>query len=717
VVDDVRIQTTLEDRAHAARVSLAPLLRPRSIAVVGAGDGPRTIPGLLMENLVRSGFGGPLFPVNPNHRTVQGRTAYPDLTACPEVPDLVVVCIRGPAVPEVMREAGDLGVKTLCVISGGFAESGAEGALLQAKLVGLAADRGVRLVGPNCTGILGGTGDRRFNATFSRLLPQTGGVFLVSQSGAVGVGMLEAAEVRGLGIGTFVSVGNCADVTANDLLLACYGDESVAVVLLYLESLPDPPSFVRVARWVGASVPIVVMKAGRTAAGRRAATSHTAALSAGDAAVSGLLDQAGVIRAESIEEMLDLANVLSVPRRPSGRRVAVVTNGGGPGIVAADACEMHGLSVPALGADARQRLRAFLSPEASVANPVDMIADASADDYRRAVLATGATSEVDAVMVVFNTPLLTGSDEVASELVAARAELDPQVDLVAAFVNRPRPPVALADAGIACLESPERAGRALGRAVSWQERRKRPAGRLRRPPVDLEHVRRVVDRAVARTEPGGWMRTDDALALVEAYGIATPRWRIVHTPDEAARAQMRLAGTVVVKVASAVHKTELDAVRLGLGTPEEAAEAVRGVQAGLRGHGMAAAARQILVQEQVDASLEMIVGVERHPVLGPLIVVGLGGRFVELLGDVAIRLAPVTDADVEEMLHSLRSYPLLAGYRGASARDVDSLSGVVHAVSALAVEVPAVTEMDLNPVLVLEKGALCADARVRLDQT
>ena len=714
MADDVPTDPELESRARAARVSLRPLLHPGSIAVVGAGDDPRSIPGLLMENLAGSGFGGPLFPVNPRHPTVQGMAAYPVLAACPEIPDLVVVCTPAPAVPDVVIQAAELGVRACCVISAGFAECGPQGAALQAKLVALAGEAGMRLVGPNCTGILGGDGERRFNATFSRPLPRPGGVVVVSQSGAVGVGMLEAAEVRGLGVGTFVSVGNCADVTANDLLLASHGDESVAVVLLYLESLPDPPDFVRVARWVGARVPIVVVKAGRTAAGRRAAATHTAALSGGETAVRGLLDQAGVITADSIEEMLDLATLLSVTRRLGGDRVAVVTNGGGPGILAADACETHGLSVPPLGEGARRRLRAFLPPQSSVANPVDMIAGAGPEDYRRAVLDTGASGEADTVMAVFNTPLLTGPDEVASALASARAELDPQLQLVAVFVNRPRPPAALAAAGIACFESPERAGRALGRARSWDQRRHRVADRIRQPEVDGQRVRRLVERAASRTGEGGWMRTDDALALVEAYGIATPPWRIVHTPAEAAGAQEGLARPVAVKAASAIHKTDAGALRLDVDSPQQAAEAVRAIRAELAGRAMAGAAGEFLVQEQVEGGLEMIVGLRRDPVLGPLVLVGLGGRWVELLGDVAVRLAPLTDADVGEMLRSLRSYPLLTGYRSMPALDVEALSAVVRATSALALQVPVVTEMDLNPVFVLPDGALCPDVRVRM---
>ena len=707
------LDAALRDRSSAAQAALDSFLCPHAIAVVGASADPNTIAGLLFGNLVESHFGGVVLPVNKKHPTVQGIAAYPDLASCPVVPDLVIVCVPAPAVPGVVAQAGALGVKAVCVISAGFAETGADGAALQASLVQEAVAGGVRLVGPNCTGILSGTADARFNATFSRAVPPPGRTSLLSQSGAIGLAVLEAAETRGLGIGAFVSVGNSTDVASNDLLLYWGQDPATDLILLYLEEIQDPRWFIRIARWVGRRVPIVAVKAGRTEAGSRAAASHTAALSGGDVAVDALLHQAGVIRAESIEEMLDLATMLSSQRRFPGRRVAVLTNGGGPGILAADACETNGLVVPELTELTMGRLRSLLPPEASVSNPVDMIASATAQQYGQAVRVLGAAPEIDALIVMFNTPLITRSCDVATELIAARAELSRDVPLVTVFMNREGPPWALREAAIPSFAFPENAARALGRSVAWEGRRDRPAGRLLRPDVDAHRVGRLVAAAVSRASDG-WLAAVDAQALLAAYGIAVARATYVRTPDEAEAAQVELGCTVVVKVAAAIHKSDVGGVRLGVTTPAAAADAVRAIRADLESAGIDAAASELLVQEQVESGQEMIVGVNHDPLLGSLVMVGLGGKLVEVLGDVAVRIAPLTDDDIEDMLQSLKSYRLLTGYRGAPALDVDALRQVLHRVSALVDDLPEIAEMDLNPVFVLEKGAVAADVRIRL---
>ena len=707
------LDAVLRDRSSAAQAALDGFLRPHSIAVVGASADPNTIAGLLFGNLVDSHFGGVVLPVNKKHPTVQGIAAYPDLASCPVVPDLVIVCVPASAVPAVVAQAGALGVRAVCVISAGFAETGADGAALQADLEREARAGGVRLVGPNCTGILSGVADARFNATFSRAVPRPGRTSLLSQSGAIGLAVLEAAEIRGLGIGGFVSVGNSMDVASNDLLLYWGQDPATDVILLYLEEIQDPRWFIRTARWVGRRVPLVVVKAGRTEAGSRAAASHTAALSGGDAAANALLHQAGVIRAESIEEMLDLATMLSSQRQFRGRRVAVVTNGGGPGILAADACEANGLVVPELAARTAARLRSLLPPEASVSNPVDMIASATAEQYGQAVRVLGATPEIDALIVLFNTPLITRSFDVATELIAARAELDEGVPLVTVFMNREGPPPALREAGIPSFAFPENAARALGRSVAWQDRLGRPPGKVLRPEVDAHRVGRLISAADHRASDG-WLAVADAQELLDAYGIAMAHAIRVRTPAEAEAAQVELGCTVAVKVAAAIHKRDVGGLRLGVTTPVGAADAVRAIRTDLESAGLGEAATEFLVQEEIESGQEMIVGVNHDPSAGSLVMVGLGGTLVELLGDVAVRIAPLTDNDVEDMLQSLKSYRLLTGYRGAPALDVDALRQVLHRVSALADDVPEIAEMDLNPVFVLRKGAVVADVRVRL---
>ncbi|HEY7627655.1 MAG TPA: acetate--CoA ligase family protein, partial [Ilumatobacteraceae bacterium] len=674
-------------------------------------EDPATIAGLLFGNLVDSGFRGTVLPINPHHAEVRGIAAFPDLASCPVRPDLVVVCVPADAAMGVVAQAGDLGIGAVCVISAGFAEVGQEGVIRQARLAATASERGVRLLGPNCTGILGGVGDGRFNATFSRTLPPAGGAFLLSQSGAVGLAVLDAADARGIGIGSFVSIGNAADVSTNDFLRYWEDESAVDVILLYLESIPDPASFVRVAQRISRRVPIVAVKAGRTVAGRRGAASHTAALSGGDVGVDALLRQAGVIRAGSIEEMLDLATVLSSARRYRGRRVAIVTNGGGPGILAADACETHGLEVPELAAPTAARLRSLLPPEASVSNPVDMIASATAGQYGHVTRIVGAEPDVDAVMVLFNTPLITRSVDVADELIAARAELADDVALVGVFMNREGPPATLHATGIPSFTAPENAARALARAIAWDNDPRGQQGEVPRPAFDTERARCIVNAGPATED--GWLDTGTVAALLEACGVPSVRSQVVSTPEEAEAAQVALGGTVVVKAAAAIHKSDVGGVRTGIATGAAAAEAARTIRAALAEAGLADEAHHLLVQEQIESGLEMIVGVNRDPLVGPLVVVGRGGAAVEVLADIAVRVAPLTDHDVDEMLTSLRSYPLLTGYRGATTLDVDAIRDVLHRISSLVVDVSEIAEIDLNPIFILEHGVAVADARIR----
>jgi len=707
------LDAALLEQVVATRPALEAFLHPQAIAVVGASTDPDTISGLLFSNLLASNYGGAVLPVNKKHPVVQGVTSYPDLASCPVVPDLVIVCVPAPAAPAVVAEAGALGVKAVCVISAGFAETGEGGTDLQAALVQEALAHGVRLVGPNCTGILAGAGDRRFNATFSRTVPAEGRIKLLSQSGAIGLAVLEGAESRGLGIGGFVSVGNSVDVAGNDLLLHWNEDATTDLVLLYLESVPDPGTFIRVARMLSGRVPVVAVKAGRTEAGRRGAASHTAALAAGDSAVEAVFRQAGVIRAASIEELLDLATLLSSQTLFKGRRVAILTNGGGPGVLAADACETNGLVVPELSEQTRALLRSLLAKEASVSNPVDMVAAATAEQYGQAARILGAAPEVDALIVMFNTPLLTKAVDVAAELVAVRGELGRAVPLLAVFMNREGPPELLRQAAIPAFTFPENAVRALGQSISWSQRRDRPAGVVLRPLVDTELVRHHVATA-AKGADDSWLEPGSAQALLEAYGIALPRAIRIHTPAEAAAAQEQLGGVVVVKLDTAIHKSDVGGVRLGLTTPTEAAGAVEAIRADVSSAGMGAVADELLVQEQVGPGLEMIVGLKRDPLLGPVVLVGLGGTLVEVLEDVALGIAPLTDRDVDEMLTSLRCYRLLTGHRGRPPLDLASLSQVLHRVSALAVDLPEIAEMDINPLFVLEDGAVAADVRIRL---
>jgi len=708
------LDALLAGQRDAARVSVAPFLCPRSIALVGASDKPGSISALVLANLLASGFTGPVYPVNPRHRLIQGVTCYPDLPSCPARPDLVLVTVPAPLVAGVVGQAGELGVRAVCVISAGFAETGAGGRILQDELRCRARAAGVRLIGPNCMGLASGGPDPRFNATFSPVFPPPGRLAFVSQSGGLGLAALALFTGPSLGVSGFVSVGNTADLTPNDLMLYWDEDPGTSLILAYLESVPDPRRFARIARRLSRHKPIVVVKSGRTGAGRRAASSHTAALAARETAVEALVHQAGVIRAGTLEEMFDVAAVMSAQPVPAGGRVAVLTNVGGPGILVADACEAAGLLVPELSHHTQAGLRESLPAQAAVGNPVDTVAGASAGQYGRALRLLGAAEEIDAIIAVFIPIGATPAGAYAREISAAAAGL-PGKPLIAVFMTAGPAPPSLPGAGIPVFTRPEQAAAALGHIARWAEWRARPAGHIVTPPgIDPGRGRAVVNAMLASQPGGGWADATAAGELLAAYGIPAARSRLVATPAQAAAAQTELGGPVAVKIAAAIHKSDVGGVALGIGTPQAAAEAVTAIRAIMTEAGIAEHAGEFLVQEQIHGGVEMIVGVTHDPAFGPLILAGLGGTAVEVLGDVAVRITPLSNTDADEMLRSLRSYRLLTGYRQSPPLDVAAFAELLHRVSNMVEDIPEITELDLNPVFVLRHGAVVADIRLRL---
>ena len=660
---DAYLDALLADQRAAARVSVAPFLCPRSIALVGASDKPGSIGALLLANLLASGFAGPVYPVNPRHRVIQGVPAYPDLSSCPQPPDLALVAVPAPLVAGVVDQAGRLGIRAVCVISAGFAEVGGEGRVLQDELRRRARAAGVRLIGPNCMGLLSGGPDLRFNASFSPVFPPPGRLAFVSQSGGLGLSALALFTGPALGVSSFVSVGNTADLTPNDLLLYWDEDPGTSIILAYLESVPDPRRFARIARRLSRHKPIVVMKSGRTGAGRRAASSHTAAMAARETAVEALVHQAGVIRAGTLEEMFDVAAVMSSQPAPAGRRVAVLTNVGGPGILVADACEAAGLLVPELSRDTQAALRAGLSEQAAVTNPVDVVAGTSAERYGRTLRVLCAAEEIDAIIAVF-IPLGAALTEDFAREIAAAAAGPAGKPVIAVFMSAGPAPAGLSEAGIPVLTRPEQAAAALGHIARWAEWRAGPAGHVVTPPgIDPGRGRIVINEMLASQPGGGWADAKTAGELLAAYGISTARSRLVRTPAQAAAVQAEFGGPVAVKIAAAIHKSDVGGVVLGIDSPQAAAEAVTAVRAIAAEAGVAEHAAEFLIQEQIRDGVEMIVGVTHDPAFGPLVLAGLGGTLVEVLGDVAVRITPLSDTDVDEMLRSLRSYRLLTGYR------------------------------------------------------
>jgi acetate---CoA ligase (ADP-forming) len=697
------LRTRMDERDHiAVRASLQPFFTPETVAVIGASARAGTIGGELFRNVLRSEFHGIAYPVNRSGEPVAGVRAYASVAQIGEAVDLAVICLPGGAVLDAAEEALAAGVRALCVVSAGFAEIGPEGEARQERLVELVRSHGARLLGPNCLGIA--VADVQLNATFGpRALPP-GNVAFSSQSGALGLALLERAAVRSLGLSAFVSVGNKADVSSNDLLEYWEEDPATDVVLLYLESFGNPRKFGRVARRVSRSKPIVAMKAGRTAAGARAASSHTAALAGSEAAVDALFNQAGVLRVDTLEELLDVTGLLATQPLPRGRRVAILTNAGGLGILCADACESAGLLMSSLSDETVAALRAVLPPEASIGNPIDMLGSAVGTTYERVLPLLVRDQGVDAVIALFVPPVVAGAEEVAGAI--ARAVASERADgkpVLACVISSDGTPAQLLSAPVAAFDFPEAAARALGRAAERSEWLRRPQGGV----PDLPGIDRDAAADLVRDagEQERWLSAGEVRVLLDAYGIPLVAERVAASSDEAVAAAAELGYPVVLKTAAAgAHKTEEGGVALDL----RDAEAVRKAATQIGG--------PLLVQPYVQGGVEVLVGAVQDPVFGPLVALGPGGTLAELIGDVGFRLSPLTDLDADDLVESGKVGMLLRGFRGAPPADQQALAELVLRVARLAEELPEVSELDLNPVIAQPDGCIAVDARIRIAQ-
>ncbi len=705
-----------EDRDRvAAAAAMGHFISPESVAVVGASRERGTVGGQIFHNLLEGGFAGAAYPVNREAEVVQSVRAFESVGDIPESIDLAVIAVPAPAVNEVARKCAEVGVPAVVVISAGFAEVGREGAERQRELLEICREGGMRLVGPNCLGVLNSASDVRLNATFAPGMPEAGNVGFISQSGALGLAFIELSGDRNLGLSSFASVGNRADITANDMLEYWESDSATDVALLYIESFSDPRRFSRVAPRVGRSKPVIVVKSGRSQAGARATSSHTGAmLAASDVTVDALFQQAGVIRTDSLAEMLDVASLLANQPLPEGRRVAVLTNAGGPGIMCADACEAAGLELPPVPDEIQKRLGELLPPEASLGNPVDMIATATAQQYREAIVALAAWEQLDALIVIFVRPLLIKAEDVAAAVDDAVRELPRPIPVQAVFMSTRDQAAMIAKGGVPTYLYPEHGAHALARVVHHAEWRRRPV----EDPPDFDDLSPdVAAAAIAEglQEGEGWLDFERLHRLLEAYGIELAKWRLADDPQAAADAAQEIGGSVALKALGPeiVHKTDLGAVRLGLSGRQQVSDAAAGIDDGLRRAGLEREA--FLVQAMVENGVEMLVGVVGDDVFGPVIACGAGGVEAELLNDVAVRLSPLTRLDAEEMLRSLTTYPLLTGYRGAPEADLGALRELLLRTSAMVEAHQEIAELDLNPVMVLTDGAVAVDARIRIE--
>jgi len=713
----------LRDRVSTA-ASLRPFFQPHSVAIIGASRNPANIGTRLLQASVDAGFRGALYPINPKADVIGSLRAYPSVRELPEAPDLAVIVVPRDAVLEVIDDCAARGVRAVVVITAGFSEIGTEGRDQQRRLLEKVRGHGMRMVGPNCLGLLNTDPAVRLNASFAPDFPSPGSIAFSSQSGALGLAIMALARQRGIGLSNFVSVGNKADVSGNDLLQYWELDDRTEVVLLYLESFGNPRRFGRIASRVSRRKPIVAVKAGRTNAGKRAASSHTAALAASDIAVDALFHQTGVIRAETLDEMFDIAAALGAQPLPKGRCVAILTNAGGLGILCADTCEANDLLVQELSETTRTQLKNFLPATASVSNPVDMIASATAEHFRTATEILLRDPHVDAVVVLTIHVGLADISAIARAISAGVASARGQGGAGKPVLTCIMGGEKLSDAGplngerLPNYAFPENAARVLGKLANYAEWRQRPPGVI----PEFENIQaqpaRTLCQTILRERGADWLGADEVRTVLQSFGLPLPRSAICRTADDAVQAAGDIGFPVALKLASRqiVHKTEFGGVQLNL----QDEPAVRQAFAMIRGRLVEANRIEhfdgVLVQPMIRGGVELMVGVTQDPSFGPLIGFGLGGIHVEILKDVCFRVTPITDRDAAEMVRSIRGFKLLEGYRGHPPADIAAIEELLLRVARLVEEIPEILELDLNPVIALPpgQGTWIVDARIRL---
>jgi len=691
--------------------SLRPLLSPRTVAIIGASRHPGTIGYLLPQCMVQAGFTGTVYPVNPNADSIMSIKAYPSVLDIPGEVEMAVIAVPAKLVSKVADECGKKGVRALIVISDGFREVGPDGELREEELRDIVRKHGMRAVGPNCMGIINTDDSVKMNATFSPVFPPAGNVAFMSQSGAMGLTILEQANNLNMGVSTFVSAGNRIDVESNELLEYWENDKKTEVILLYLESFGDPRRFARIARRISRKKPIVVVKSGSTPAGSRAAASHTGAIATSDVTIDALFHHAGIIRVNTMQELFDVATLLSNQPLPMGRSLAIITNGGGPGIIAADASSRSGLVLPQFSPDTENKLKSVALRDISINNPLDTTAGSTPEEFCHMLEILANDGDNDAVLAIFVPP-------VATELTAMEAAIRNvapiywrrRKPLLACFLGERGFKAKLGSKGrfVPSYPFPEEAISALVRAIEYVETRTKPKGRIRRfRGLKRERARKIIELALTRSgRKPVWLTADEVYQLLDCYGIRFARMGVAKTGEEAAALASKLHLPVAVKLdsSSLVHKTDVGGVVLGLNSQEEVRQAFNDIRARLNGIGRESEMTGVIVQEMIKGGIETIAGVTQDPSFGPLIMFGSGGIYAELVKDVSLRLHPLTDLDAREMIVSIKMAKLFEGFRGAPPSDTKAVEGLLLRISAMVEDLPQIGELDFNPVAVMPEG-------------
>ena len=708
VASSVAVAAADRRERQAEARSLSSLTTPRRVAVVGVRRDGSGVGHAVLSSIRNGGFTGEVVAVHPKATAIDDVVAYPRLVEVPGHLDIAIVAVPPADVLPVVRDAAAAGVSTLVVVTSGFGELGAAGAEIQRDIVTVARAHDMRLVGPNCLGVMVNDPDIRLNATFTRGVPPAGGLAIASQSGGVGIALLDVASRLGLGVGSFISLGNKADVSGNDLLAAWMDDPRVTAAALYLESFGNAPKFARVARAFAEQKPLLAVVGGRSAGGVRAGTSHTAAAATPAAGVDALFAQAGVIACSSAEDLAQTALLLSEQELPAGPRVGIISNAGGLGVLAADALDARGLEVPAFSPELRERIARHVSGTSGTSNPVDLGAGTSGESLAAAVDDALLSGEVDALLVVIVATSVGDPQTLLTSLVEPRAALG-----TIPLVLVPMGGLAAAPGtheGVTVFDSVTVAVDAMARVSKYATWLREP--RDAAAPSDEDRAsdaRAEAQRSMARSTSAGWLSAAEATALLSPYGLA-PSGTLASTAADAAERASRIGFPVAVKVADPeiVHKTDRGLVRIGLSSADEVSSAVHAFEIELQ-----AAPVPVLVQPMATG-VELALGIVRDPGFGPLVMVAAGGVATEVWDDRAFLVPPVSPQDAARVVRSLRIWPLLDGYRGAEPVDVAALEALVVSLGQLALDVPELAEIDLNPVLVTPGGVVLVDVKARL---
>jgi acetyl coenzyme A synthetase (ADP forming)-like protein len=690
---------------------------PSSVAVVGASQNPAKLGYEILNNIVRYNYRGAVYPINPKAEEILGQKVYPDLTSVPGEIDLAVIVVPAPGVMAVLEQCGKKGVDSVIIITAGFKETGPEGAHLEETVAARAKALGIRVVGPNCLGIIDTVGS--LNASFAAGMPISGHIGFFSQSGAMCVAILDWALGENVGFSRFVSLGNKMDISETEIMLSMEQDEDTRVILGYLESIEDGARFVEAARQVSQTKPIIIIKSGTTSAGAKAASSHTGALAGSDHAYSAAFKQSGIIRAESMQSLFGYAIAFATQPLPRGPSLAIITNSGGPGIVAADACDRSSLHLTPIRKETADRLREFLPSTASVYNPIDIIGDATHERYEKTLEVVLKDDMLHSVLILLTPTAAVDPEAVAHSIVRLGRGADKPI--ITSFMGEKgvrRARKVLKDYGIPSYDYPEDAISALDAMFAYRRWREKPPRQYKQFEADTRSVRQIFASVIKQHRYD--LIESEAREILKAYQFRLPKSHIARTTKAAVEAASEIGYPVVMKIASpdVLHKSDMGGVRIGLQNDAAVEEAFFDITSSIRLRQPGARILGVMVQEMIQQGKEVILGITRDMQFGPMIMFGLGGIYVEVLKDVAFRIAPLSVESADAMIREIRSFPLLRGVRGEAPADIEGIRDALLRLSQIAVDFPEIIEADINPLLVCPEGqgVVAVDARFTIQE-